>query len=76
MYPKLPLKSKYNMKVFELDLKLVHQNMAWEKSSLAALRNAKPQGRRHHRHNAVRAKWRYARAIPVSLVGRKIRWEG
>ena len=33
-----------NLKVFELDLALVHHNMAWEGSSLAALRNAKPQG--------------------------------
>jgi hypothetical protein len=33
-----------NLKVFELDLRLVHQNIAWEQSSLAALRNARPQG--------------------------------
>jgi hypothetical protein len=33
-----------NLKVFELDLRLVHQNIAWERSSLAVLRNAKPQG--------------------------------
>jgi hypothetical protein len=33
-----------NLKVFERDLRLVHQNIAWEQSSLAALRNAKPQG--------------------------------
>ena len=33
-----------NLKVFELDLRLVHQNIAWERSSLAALRNAMPQG--------------------------------
>ncbi len=33
-----------NMKVFERDLRLVQQNIAWERSSLALLRNAKPQG--------------------------------
>ena len=33
-----------NLKVFELDLALVHHNIAWERSSLAVLRNAKPQG--------------------------------
>jgi hypothetical protein len=33
-----------DLKVFELDLRLVHQNIAWEQSSLAALRNARPQG--------------------------------
>jgi hypothetical protein len=33
-----------NLKVFELDLRLVHQNIAWERSSLAVLRNAKPEG--------------------------------
>src|SRR5580704_16189633 len=33
-----------NLKVFDRDLRLVHQNIAWEQSSLAALRNAKPQG--------------------------------
>jgi hypothetical protein len=33
-----------NLKVFELDLRLVHQNIAWERSSLAILRNARPQG--------------------------------
>jgi hypothetical protein len=33
-----------NLKVFELDLRLVHQNIAWEQSSLAALRNARPEG--------------------------------
>jgi hypothetical protein len=33
-----------NLKVFELDLRLVHQHIAWEQSSLAALRNARPQG--------------------------------
>jgi hypothetical protein len=33
-----------NLKVFELDLGLVHQNIAWEQSSLAVLRNAKPEG--------------------------------
>jgi hypothetical protein len=33
-----------NLKVFDRDLALVHQNIAWERTSLAALRNAKPQG--------------------------------
>jgi hypothetical protein len=33
-----------NLKVFERDLALVHHNIAWERSSLAALRNARPQG--------------------------------
>ena len=33
-----------NLKVFERDLRLVHQNIAWEQSSLAALRNARPEG--------------------------------
>jgi hypothetical protein len=33
-----------NLKVFELDLGLVHQNIAWGRSSLAILRNARPQG--------------------------------
>jgi hypothetical protein len=33
-----------NLKLFELDLALIHRNIAWEQSSLAVLRNAKPQG--------------------------------
>lgn len=33
-----------NLKVFKLDLDIVHQNIAWERSSLALLRNARPQG--------------------------------
>ena len=33
-----------NLKVFEGDLDIVHQKIAWERSSLALLRNAAPQG--------------------------------
>jgi hypothetical protein len=33
-----------NLKVFDLDLSLVRQNIDWERSSLAILRNATPQG--------------------------------
>jgi len=33
-----------NLKVFELDLRLVRQNIAWGQSSLAILRNARPEG--------------------------------
>ncbi len=32
-----------NLKVFDRDLALVHHNIAWEQSSLAALRSARPQ---------------------------------
>src|SRR5215469_11971353 len=32
-----------NLKVFELDLDIVHKNIAWERSSLVVLRNAKSQ---------------------------------
>jgi hypothetical protein len=33
-----------NLKIFDLDLAVTRNNIAWERSSLAALRNAKPQG--------------------------------
>jgi hypothetical protein len=33
-----------NLKVFTLDLNNIHQKIAWERSSLALLRNATPQG--------------------------------
>lgn len=33
-----------NLKVFDLDLDLIHHEIAWERASLAVLRNAQPQG--------------------------------
>jgi hypothetical protein len=33
-----------NLKVFAVDLDIVQHNIAWDRSSLAVLRNAKPQG--------------------------------
>lgn len=61
-----------NLKVFELDLGLVHQNIAWGQSSLAILRNARPQdgyitvtmppGSRWGMHAPSRSVWSVAKS--------------